>query len=204
MGMVTWLHEKTLILASKSQARQQLLHDLALDVLIKPASIDERALQQQLLAFSVEEQASALARAKALAISNLDPDHWVIGSDQMLICGHEALHQVKDRHGALMQLQKLNGKEHTLISAACLAFGGKVHVELSDTVRLQMKAMTESDLEHYLDAVGETVFGSVGCYQIEAKGADLFESIKGRKSTIMGMPIEMMIDWMRDRGLVAK
>ena len=199
-----WQHDKVLILASKSLARQKLLNEAGLVFASIPASIDERAVNLQHRHEAVADQALMLARAKALAVSALYSDQWVIGSDQMLDCEGEVLHQVGNRLEAMAQLQTLNGRKHRLTSALCLAFAGRVKAELHDVATLQMKHWSGDDLERYLDEVGETVFGSVGCYHIEAEGAQLFGRIEGSRSTIMGMPMDPLLVLLQQKGLIAR
>jgi septum formation protein len=67
-----------------------------------------------------------------------------------------------------------------------------------------MKHWSGDDLERYLDEVGETVFGSVGCYHIEAEGARLFGGIEGSRSTIMGMPMDPLLVLLQQKGLIAR
>ena len=198
-----WRHHKPLILASKSQARQRLLREAGLDFVSCPASVDERALNARHEQSPITDQAMILARAKALTVSDQYPDHWVIGSDQMLDCEGQMFHQIGNKTDALTQLQALNGRRHRLTSTLCLAFAGQVEAEIHDEAFLSMKHWSTSELESYLDEVGEQVFGSVGCYHIEAEGARLFERIEGSRSTIMGMPFEPLLELLHQKGLIA-
>ncbi len=198
-----WLHDKPLILASKSQARQRLLVEAGLDFVSIPAGVDERVLNLKHENSPIPEQATRLARAKALAVSHAHPDHWVIGSDQMLDCEGRIFHQISNRMDALAQLQALNGRQHRLTSALCLAFGGQIEAENHDVADLTMKHWATTDLEIYLDEAGETVFGSVGCYHIEGIGVRLFAQIEGSRSTIMGLPIDQLLRLLQQKGLIA-
>ena len=200
---MVWRHDKPLILASKSQARQRLLVEAGLDFVSCPASVDERALNAQHQHSPIKDQALVLARAKALVVSAQYPDQWVIGSDQMLDCEGQVFHQIGKRMDALAQLQALNGRPHRLTSALCLAFAGQVEAEIHDEAFLHMKHWSTSELNSYLDEVGDKVFGSVGCYHIEAEGARLFERIEGSRSTIMGMPFEPLLEVLQQKGLIA-
>ena len=109
-----WRHDKPLILASKSQARQRLLREAGLDFVSCAASVDERALNARHEQSPITDQAMILARAKALTVSDQYPDHWVIGSDQMLDCEGQMFHQIGNKTDALTQLQALNGRRHRL------------------------------------------------------------------------------------------
>ena len=202
--MTIWKHQNSLILASKSQARQRLLAEQGLQFKTVPASLDEREIQNGLDALSIPEQAMALARAKALSVSEHNRAHWVIGSDQLLVCNGQVLHQVSDKVGAMIQLKTLSGHQHELYSAACLVFNGSVVAECEDKAGLWMKPMSDHDISDYLQRVGATVFGSVGCYHIEGEGAALFDKIEGKRSTIMGMPVEDLVTAMLEQGLITQ
>ena len=100
-------------------------------------------------------------------------------------------------------LKRLRGKTHILQSAivACMD-GAPVWRHLSQP-RLRVRNFSDAFLEDYLDAIGEAAFESVGCYQVEGRGALLFDRIEGDYFSILGMPLLPLLQWLRDRGVVA-
>ncbi len=179
-----------LILASGSSARRRMLEDAGVKFEVMPAAVDEDRLTVKLLhRVAHKDVAVALAEAKALAVSERDPQALVIGSDQILSTGDGILSKPGSRDGAEETLRRLQGKTHTLYSAVAVATGNEVLWRTVDSATLQMKDMPEEDLQRYLDAAGESIYGCVGAYQIEGLGAALFEAIEGDHFTIMGMPL---------------
>jgi septum formation protein len=194
-----------LVLASSSPTRRRLLEAAGVAVEIVPARIDEEAISQSLLAAgeSPRAVADALAETKAKKISARLPDRLVLGADQVLSYGRgQILHKATSRDEARAQLLLLRGTEHSLISAAVLAQGGSAIWRIVDTAKLHVRSFSDAFLDAYLAAIPDDVLMSVGCYQIEALGAQLFKRISGDHFTIQGLPLLPLLDTLRDRGIV--
>jgi septum formation protein len=193
--------EHRLILASKSRSRAAVLKAAGLDFTQIGSGVDEESLKEALRAegASVARQADLLAETKALKVSVSHPG-VVLGCDQMLDLDGLGLDKASTREEARAVLQRLRGKTHILQSAivACVE-GAPVWRHLAQP-RLRMRNFSDSFLDAYLDAIGEAAFESVGCYQIEGRGAQLFDRIDGDLFSIMGMPLLPLLQWLRDRG----
>ena len=196
--------DSRLILASKSKSRAHVLKAAGLAFTQVGSGVDEEALKEALRAegASVAKQADLLAETKALKVSLTHPG-IVLGCDQMLDLEGEGLDKVSTRNAARDVLRRLRGKTHILQSAivACMD-GAPVWRHLSQP-RLRVRNFSDAFLEDYLDAVGEAAFESVGCYQVEGRGALLFDHIEGDYFSILGMPLLPLLQWLRDRGVVA-
>lgn len=190
-------------LASASRARAQVLAGAGLVFEQVTSGVDEDALRQALRAegASVARQADLLAETKALKVSRARPG-IVIGCDQMLEVDGEGLDKVSTRLEARAVLGRLSGRTHSLQSAivACID-GAPVWRHLSQP-RLRMRRLSDTFIDAYLDATGEAAFESVGCYQLEGRGAQLFERIEGDYFSILGMPLLELMVWLRDRGVL--
>ena len=118
----------------------------------------------------------------------------------MLDLDGQGLDKVSTREEARAILQRLRGKTHILQSAivACVE-GAPVWRHLAQP-RLRMRNFSDAFLDAYLDAIGDAAFEGVGCYQIEGRGAQLFDRIDGDLFSIMGMPLLPLLQWLRDRG----
>jgi septum formation protein len=193
--------EHRLVLASKSKSRAAVLKAAGLEFTQIHSGVDEDSLKEALRAegADVAKQADLLAETKALKVS-LSHAGVVLGCDQMLDLDGQALDKVSTREEARAVLQRLRGKAHILQSAivACVE-GAPVWRHLAQP-RLRMRNFSDIFLESYLDAIGEAAFESVGCYQIEGRGAQLFDRIDGDLFSIMGMPLLPLLQWLRDRG----
>ncbi|RTL66087.1 MAG: septum formation protein Maf [Hyphomicrobiales bacterium] len=195
-----------LVLASGSPFRRKMLQDAGLVFDVAVAKIDERALENALKArgqaVGASEIAVALAVAKAQAVSEQRPDALVIGCDQVLGFENELISKAEDVSAARAQLRLLRGKTHTLHSGIALVERGEVvwkHVEIA---RMSMRPFSDAFLEDYLRAMGERVCQTVGGYEIEGRGIQLFERIEGDHFTIIGLPLLALLGRLRDLGVV--
>lgn len=197
------------VLASGSVARRQMLAATGLHFSIVPADIDEAALRCELDRQHPEgiappaEVALALATAKARAVSLAQPDAIVIGGDQVLALGDRLFAKPSGRAEAREQLLELRGKPHVLFSAAAIVSDGRAEWSQVTSARLAMRAFSDRFLDAYLDEAGEAVCSSVGAYQIEGPGVQLFDVIDGDHFTILGLPLLPLLAELRERGVLA-
>lgn len=202
--MALWLAAEPLVLASKSTARLALLAAAGISVEVLPADIDERGFEAKAAAQEQEAGAAAalLAREKARAVAAQRPGRLVLGADQTLVLGARRFSKPADRVTAAEQLRALRGKTHALHSAITVMRDADVLFEHADTARLTMRNFSDKFLEQYLDAAGEAVTASVGAYQLERPGIQLFERIEGNYFTILGLPLLPLLDFLRREGLL--
>ncbi len=181
-----------IILASTSPFRRTLLQRAGLTFEAQPAGIDERSVEKPLLEGGVSPQdiALVLAEAKAQAVSEkAPPDSLVIGADQTLSLGDDVLHKPADMEAARRHLLKLAGRTHQLNSAVVLAKGGETIWQHVDTADMTMRPLDPGFIGRYLARVGEIALQSVGAYQLEGEGIQLFQSVRGDFFTIIGLPL---------------
>lgn len=192
-----------IILASASPFRREMLERAGIEISALPSSIDERAVEEAVGSdLAPDDMALVLAEAKAVDISEAHPDAWVIGSDQTLSLDDEVLHKSKDMDEARRKLLRLSGKTHHLNSAVVLARNGEALWRHVSTARMTMRQLSPEFIGRYLSAVGEPVLRSVGAYQIEGRGIQLFEKIEGDHSTIIGMPLLPLLAELRRAGAI--
>lgn len=200
-----WQDRQPLVLASRSRWRRDLCAAAGIPVDCVPADLDERALQRDLEnnGATAAQVAQALARAKAQAIGNSLSDRLVVGADQTLAFGDETLSKPGDRLAAARQLSSLSGQVHELHSALAVVYDRRILFETVRSARLTMRPLSSEFIKHYLEAAGEEVCSSVGAYQLEGLGIHLFASIEGDYTTILGMPMLPLIEFLRDHGSIA-
>src|SRR6266566_9723502 len=177
--MPLWLASEPLVLASKSAIRCAILRDAGLPVEVHPADIDERAIEQRSTMREGSELAALLAREKARTVAARLPGRLVLGADQTLTLGERRFSKPGNRAGAREQLEALRGRTHELHTAIALVRESAILFEHREVARLTMRAFSDSFLEAYLDAIGAAVTASVGGYQLERIGIQLFERIEG-------------------------
>lgn len=194
-----------LILASSSKVRARLLEAAGLAFSIQSPGLDEHAMRQAVGstgALSPQDIAEVLARAKAEAVSELMPGAFVIGADQVLAFGGCILSKPDNMEAARKELLDLSGKSHILHSAVALATNGGTVWAHSESSTLVMRKLSPQFIGRYLAAAGEEVLSSVGAYQIEGLGIQLFEKIDGDYFSILGLPLLPLLDALRREGAI--
>ena len=171
-----------------------------------PPDVDETILQRSLTRDGAGPSAVAegLAEAKATTVSEKYPDSLVLGADQVLVCGGRIFNKAVDASDARKTLFALNGAGHELISAAVLARAGKPVWRHTDRARLRMRNFSDAFLDDYLATELPDVLGSVGCYRIEGRGAQLFANIEGDQFCIRGLPLIPVLEALRQFGALAR
>jgi septum formation protein len=200
-----WRGAGPLVLASRSESRRALLLAAGLDAEVVAPEVDERAIEDLYLARcgSLENVASELAQAKALAVSAERPYAYCIGADQTLTLEDKILHKSRDLIEGARVLAGLSGKTHRLTSAFCVARAGQALVVHRDHADLRMRALDHGEISRYLERTGPSVLSSVGVYQGESLGIHLFEHIEGDHSIVLGLPMLSLLAWMRRENLIS-
>jgi septum formation protein len=180
-----------LILASSSPFRRMLMENAGLRFDAIAAGIDERAIEAPLEAAGAGPDAIALvlAKAKAVAVSELHRGALVIGSDQTMSLGSRVFHKPRDMAEAESHLQALSGQTHRLNSAIVLARNGDILWEHLSHAELTMRDLDSNFIHRHIGRVGEKALLSVGAYQLEGEGVQLFSHIEGDYFTILGLPM---------------
>lgn len=193
-----------LILASGSATRAALLRNAGLVFEQIEAPVDEGELKRSMRAEGADAAAAAMALAelKARRVSERRPGALVVGADQMLVAAGVWLDKPADRAAAKAQLLALAGTSHRLISAACVLSDGERLWGKHEHATLLMRPFGEAFVERYLDAAGEAALRSVGAYQLEGLGAQLFERVDGDYFVVLGLPLLALLDFLRGRGIV--
>src|SRR5215469_13000171 len=201
--MALWLAAMPLVLASASAVRRTLLEAAGIPVEVRPAPIDERAIEAAAPGSAPSAVAALLAREKALRVAADAPGRLVVGADQTLALGRHRFDKPADRAAARAQLQALAGRTHELHAAIAVARNGNVLFEHVGVARLTMRALSEAFLERYLDAAGAAVTASVGAYQLEGLGVHVFDRVDGDHFTILGLPLLPLLAYLRAEGSLA-
>jgi septum formation protein len=196
----------TLVLASGSATRAALLTQAGLLFERDAPDVDERAVEAALEGTDVgpDDVAAVLAEVKATEVSRRRPGAIVIGADQTLSLGDERLHKPADMDAARRQLLALAGRTHQLHAAVVVAVDGIAEFRAVDTASLTMRPFTPAFVGHYLSVVGDRALSSVGAYQVEGYGIQLFEAIEGSHFTILGLPLLPLLAHLRDRGVIGR
>jgi len=202
--MSLWTRSSPLVLASASATRRLMLESAGLPVEIRPADIDERAVEDAAGAAGPAQVAALLAAAKARTVAaRSNADDLIVAADQTLGCDERVFHKPDGRDAARAQLLALRGRTHELHAAVAVHDRGRLAFAVTATARLTMRNFSTGFLDAYLDAVGSRASASVGGYQIEGIGIQLFERIDGDHFTILGLPLLPLLGYLRSAGHLA-
>ncbi|WP_440980616.1 Maf-like protein [Shinella sumterensis] len=189
-----------LILASQSPFRRMLMENAGLAFTAEAATIDERAAEAALAASNPTPQAiaEALAVEKARDVSGRNPGALVIGSDQTLSLEGRVFHKSADMAEAKSHLSAMSGRTHSLNCGVALVQDGTVLWRHVSVAHLTMRPLSSDFIDRHLARVGTRVLASVGAYQLEGEGVQLFERIEGDYFTILGLPLLPLLAKLRD------
>ncbi|SMF62621.1 septum formation protein [Azospirillum oryzae] len=192
-----------LVLASGSRTRAAMLERAGFSPVLDKPLVDEDEVKAAGRAEGVSADivAEALAELKAQRITRRHPGALVVGADQMLECEGRWFDKPADRAAARSQLLDLRGRTHRLVSCAVVVRDGERMWHQIDSARLTMRNFSEAFLDEYLDRVGDDVLHSVGAYQLEGLGAQLFHRVEGDFFTILGLPLLPLLGFLRVHGV---
>lgn len=192
----------SLILASLSPFRAKLLENAGLTFSVVGAEFNERSLDAAYGLIAPKNLAMKLAEAKAKDVSSRFPQAVVIGCDQTLEFEGQVVHKAANLEEAEKRLNAFSGKTHYLHSGIALARNGQIiSCELS-SASMTMRNLSSDFVLHYLNRNGNKVLNSVGTYQIEGEGIQLFERIDGDYFTIIGLPLLILLKNLRKLGII--
>jgi septum formation protein len=194
-----------LLLASSSQARRRMLEAAGIAFATVAADLDEEEAKSGLAAAGFEPRDTAQMLAEMKARSVTAAGALVIGADQTLeLDDGTMLSKAASRDEAAEQLRRLSGRSHQLHSAASIAEQGETVWGALESVRLDVRPLSEAFIQTYLDREHEAVRFCVGNYRVEGPGIQLFESIEGSHFAILGLPLLPLLAFLRERALLPR
>ncbi len=201
--MSIWLEQKSLILASQSAARRMLLANAGLSIECIPADVDERGIQQSSGLKEPGKIAALLANEKARHVSAKTKDRYVVGADQTLALGEQLFSKPVNSAAAIEQIRILSGNVHELHSAVSVMKNGELLFSHVSVAHMTMRPLTNDQIVAYVETAGDVVTKSVGAYQLEGVGVNLFDRIDGDHFTILGLPLLPLLGFLRSKNLLA-
>lgn len=196
-----------IVLASGSRARREMLAAAGVHFTVQAADVDEPKIREALFKKDAEiapkRVAEVLAIAKAEDVSGKRSGSLIIGADQVLALDAALLSKAPSIEAAREALLRLRGRTHELHSAVALAENGKVNWTHVATARLTMRDFSDAFLEDYLLRAADRVSLTVGAYELEGLGVQLFERIEGDYFTILGLPLLPLLGELRGRGIIS-
>lgn len=194
-----------LILASGSRIRAEMLKNAGLPFRIVKSNVDESELKASMRAngLTPKAQAEYLAEMKSEKVSSRNSG-LVLGADQMMSLNDEGFDKPESREEAFERLKYFSGKSHYLECAAVISQNGEAIWRHTSRPKLTMRNLSDDFINQYLDQIGDAAFESVGAYQLEALGIQLFSKIEGDYFAILGLPLLEILNFLRERGDLPK
>ena len=191
-----------IILASQSKVRKSILDKNNIESFVEPSNIDEDIVKLSLIKEKATPEiiSKNLAELKANKVSAKNNDQIVLGADSVIDLNGELISKPENREEAMDILKKLNGKSHFLISSVCISKNGSMIWNYTDKAILNMKKLSEAELQDYLSKISDETLYAYNVYQIEGEGRYLFTSIEGDEDTIMGLPIKKIKEYLKIHG----
>ena len=193
-----------LLLASKSEARREMLRAAGVTFESVAAEVDEEEAKAGLVAagFEPRDLAEMLAEMKARSVAEAG-NALVLGVDQVLEQDNgEMLSKPASRADAFAQLRTLSGRTHHLHSAAVVIERGERVWGATETASLSVRPLSDAFLDDYLDREYDAIRWTVGGYRIEGLGVQLFDEVQGSHFAVLGLPLIPLLDFLRGRGLL--
>lgn len=195
------MQTQNLILASSSKIRKSILQNAGLKFKTRQPQFDETSAHQSLRAIPARAIAIFLAEQKALSLAA--HRHLIMGADQTLSYQGNLYKKPNSIDQAHRQLLALRGGTHTLHSALAIAQDGRVIWTVCQEAQVTMRNFSDDFARTYIAACGTKLLNTVGSYQLESLGAQLFEKIEGDYFTILGLPLLPCLAFLRDIKFIA-
>ena len=192
--------EYKIILASNSSIRQKILEDSGISFEVVPSEVEEEELKQSLSGNNFREYCLALAKAKALDVSNKKKNAYVIGSDQICSYGEEIFSKPLTKENCFKTLSKLSGNTHYQNCGISICKNGKEIWSHYAQAALTMKSLSDTDIRDYIDK--DEPFMACGAYRFESLGKDLFLATKGDETTIQGLTLNPIINFLTSKKVI--
>ncbi|WP_353229358.1 Maf family protein [Novosphingobium sp.] len=189
-----------IVLASQSASRRAMLEAAGIPFVAQASAVDETGLKRELIGVPAADVAMILAEAKALGVSMAVPGQLVLGGDSLVEVAGRQFDKPVSRANAAEHLRFFSGQTMALSSATVIARDGAVIWRHVETARLNVRQLSNSFIDSYLDSEWPAVSGCVGVFRIEARGVQLFETIDGSHFTVLGMPLLAVLAQLRALG----
>lgn len=173
---------QSIILASKSPRRQELIRNITDDVEVTVSDAEEILPE----GIAPEDAPVYLASIKARAVAADYPDRVVVGADTVVILDGQVLGKPRDREDAKRMLRALSGRVHTVITGCCIIRGEK-ECSFGDCTRVEFYPLSDREIDDYI-ATGEP-FDKAGSYGIQGGGSLFVKGIEGDFFNVMGLPV---------------
>jgi septum formation protein len=181
----------SIILASASPRRQELLKSAGIEFIVHPANVVEARRSGE----TPKVFAERTAKEKALAVQSLFPESQVLGADTVVIVDDEVLGKPRNEEDALRMLRMLSGRRHAVTTGVCLV-GAGFEDTCSETTVVEFSEVTDAEIRDYI-ATGEPM-DKAGAYAIQGIASRWIPRIQGDYSNVVGLPVFLVWRMLRE------
>lgn len=189
------------ILASNSSIRKKILEDAGITFEVIASEIDEEELKKSFSSNNFKDCCLALAKAKALDVSNKQKNAYVIGSDQICCYEDEIFSKPLTKENCFKTLSKLSGNTHYQNCGISICKDGKEIWSHYAQAALTMKLLSDLEIKDYIDK--DEPFMACGAYRFESLGKNLFSSTQGDETTIQGLTLNPILKFLGSKKVIA-
>jgi septum formation protein len=187
----------TLLLASASPRRRELLATLGLPFEVLPAEVDESLLSGE----APEDSVARLAVRKAEVGAKLRPEALVLGADTLVVLDGFAFGKPADAVRARSMLRELSGKTHQVWTGVALASAGQPTLSRAVVAEVTFRSLSAAEIDVYV-ATGEPL-DKAGAYAIQGRASAFVTELRGELSAVVGLPMRATLELLRERGMVS-
>jgi septum formation protein len=185
--------EDLIILGSGSPRRRELLGTILSDFEVFVSDADELTEHMDGPISLVQEN----ARLKALSVSDVYPNRWVLGADTLVFLENQVLGKPKSMEEANSMLKLLSGKTHTVSTGICFVNQEKGYVECRvGSSLVSFKVLNDQIIKEYFKEVNP--LDKAGAYAIQTRPDLIIDRFKGSRTNVIGLPIELLVEWMEE------
>lgn len=193
--MTTLPERLPIVLASASPRRQELLRNAGIAFTVRAANIDEVPLVNE----APRAFAERMAREKAHAVRQSEPQEIILAADTVVAVGEEIFGKPENADDAFRMLKTLSGRAHKVITAVCLLMGDFDEVR-SETTLVEFSEISDDQIRQYI-ATGEPM-DKAGAYAIQGGASQWIKKIEGDYNNVVGLPLDLVKRMLRERGMV--
>ena len=184
-----------IILASASPRRKELLERYNVPFCIIKSDVIENIEP----GLSPKEVVKYLSKIKACDVFDKHPNDFVIGADTIVVIDDLIWGKTKDRNDARRMLSLLKGRAHSVMTAVTFASSNEIKTILSES-RVYFNDISEEEINDYIDTAEP--YDKAGAYAIQGMAAKFISHIDGDYNTIVGFPIDLVIEELNDKKLI--
>jgi len=185
---------KSILLASASPRRRELLERIGISIEVQAADVDESvALGEEAVTY-----ATRVANSKAARIAGTHPDRWVLAADTVVEVSGTPMGKAADRQEAEGMLRALRGTSHRVTTAVALhRTGARLHTtSMAVTTEVSMRDFSDEEMQDYLSNTEWQ--GKAGAYAVQGMAAAFVTGVRGSISNVIGLPLAEVVTLLAD------